>query len=297
MKRPTATHVQSAILGGAVMIALIGGGYAAKELLVSGAATTTASDQAGVLQARARAQSGAATTPYFGPFALHKRDGKQCGPAVRLMEGALRNTKPVIRKEVARNCIGPATEKQIKTFQRRHNIRPTGIYGLKTHRALSSHYSREARNDLHYIARIQYVRKVRSTILVVTSHLRLVGGCCQRYTQSGQRGDFPSWPSIPSGTDCSGEVTWIAWQSGFGAALGYYGRGSPVGWTGTLAHQGRAVANNGPLQIGDLVLYGRFPFGHVAMYIGHGNVISHGSTGVKILPYNYRAVGQVRRYF
>jgi cell wall-associated NlpC family hydrolase len=68
-----------------------------------------------------------------------------------------------------------------------------------------------------------------------------------------------------------------------------------------MARLGTLVKPNQPLEIGDLVYYGSnsapgYPFGHVAVYGGHGFVVSHGGVGVNLLPVNYRAIGEVRRY-
>lgn len=280
----------------AVLIALFGGSYAAKQLLTSGAATSrlTASQRFGLQQARTHRAFGAKEVPFLGPF---KRG--QCGPQVRLMEGALRRVH--VRKTKAAPCFGRATRLQLIAFQRRLHYKPSGVYNLATHNALVRlhGYTRKARNDLIYYQAKLVKDHIKKTVLIVTSHAFVVaGGSSWPYCQSGQRSYFPAWPRLPPCTDCSGFATWVAYQSGYGAAVGYLGPGSPVGWTGTLGRQGIPVNANGPLQVGDFVFYGfGFPWGHVAVYIGHGMVISHGGPGMHELPYNYRAVGQVRRYF
>jgi hypothetical protein len=288
-------HVQSAIVGGAIAVALIGGTFAAKQLLESGAAVRTAGDKYGLLQAKAAANPPPRIVPFLGPFAHNVKGVQECGPAVRLMEGALRRTKPPVRKAAPRNCLGEATKKQLQVFQKRHGIRTTGIYGSRTHRALAPRYTRAQRRDLIYIARIQLLRKQRAAVLVAAGHARVVGGRLP-YCQSSIRSYFPAWPRIPPCTDCSGYATWIEYQAGVGPRVGYFGPGSPVGWTGTLARQGHAVGTRGPLRVGDLIFYGGgYPYGHVAVYIGHGLVTSHGSVSVKTLPFNYRPVSAVRR--
>ena len=279
----------------AIIVALLVGGVVAKQIYESNAATTASSLRAGNidygrLQAATHSRVGNPAV-YLGPFKLGK-----CGPEVRLMEGALRRAG--VRKGPARNCMGPVTVKQVKIFQQKKRIKPvTGIYGLRTHKALSKYYSNRMKADLRYIVHIRYVEHVRETILIVTSHAYNLRGT-MRYSQSGSRAYFPPWPRVPPATDCSGYVTWVLYQAGVGPSVGYYGRGSPVGWTGTLGSQGIAVKFNGPLHIGDLVFYGGgFPFGHVAIYIGHGLVSSHGSPGIRIVPYGYRPVSAIRRYF
>lgn len=284
-----------AAITAAFLIAIFGGGYAAKQLLTSGAATNrlTASQRFGSLQARTHRQFGKAEVPFLGPFKLG-----QCGPQVRLMEGALRRVH--VRVTKASPCFGKATRLQLIKFQKKIHYKPSGVYNLATHNALvkAKGYTRTARNDLiYYQAKLVHDHIVK-TILIVTSHAYIVGHASLPYCQSGQRSYFPAWPRIPPCTDCSGFATWVAYQSGYGAAVGYLGPGSPVGWTGTLGHQGIPVNGNGPLHIGDFIFYGPgYPWGHVTVYIGHGMVISHGGPGIHELPYNYRAVGIVRRYF
>lgn len=283
----------------AVATALVGGQYAAHDLLSSSASkVTTAADRNGRLQALVHTGPARLTdVPFLGPF----HEG-QCGPAIRLMEGALRKTRPPIRTTKPSSCFGAATKRQVREFQRRHKIPRTGVYGPRTHRALAGAraYSDEARRDLIYIRHARYVVEVRHTVLIVTSHALLVGARIP-YSQSPSRSYFPPWPAIPPATDCSGFVTWALYQAGVGPSVGYLGGGSPVGWTGTLVYQGSLVPRNKALQVGDLIFYpssrapGR-PYGHVAIYIGHGRVASHGGVGIKNLPYNYRAIGEVRRY-
>lgn len=300
MKNP-APHRASFVAGLAVAAALVGGTIAAKQLIESGAAvrTETASDRYGSLQQSAR-QKGGALVPFLGPFAYHTKGVTECGPAVRLMEGALRQVRPRIRTDKARNCVGPSTKRQIQEFQRRLHYKPTGVYTLLVHQRLVSQfkaYDNDARRDLLYLVKQRRAAKQRATVLLVVGHARLVAGCCLRYSQSSSRSYFPPWPRLPPGTDCSGFATWVAWQSGFGPAVGYYGPGSPVGWTGTLSQQGVRVPPNAPLKVGDLVFYGYGPpWGDVKIYIGHGNITGHGSTGVNVRPINYRPIGEVRRY-
>lgn len=291
-----------------VLFAVIGGVVAGRNLFAPSAAiraTATLADRNGTLQARYHTgpPKGHPVVVFLGPFSIRKHKGwHQCGPAVRLMEGALKRKR--IRHTPPRNCVGPATVKQIRIFQRHSKIPPSGIYGLRTHLALvkANGYTAQGRRDLVYLAHKIYVGKVRRNILVITSHARLVGGNTLAYSQSGSRSYFPSWPRLPPATDCSGFVTWVFWQAGIGASVGYFGPGSSVGWTGTLGNQGILVRTNQPLAIGDLVLYpsssaGGYPWGHVEVYIGHGLTEGHGSVGIHVHVYNYRPVGQVRRYF
>lgn len=286
----------------AVLATLAGGSLLAKQLIFSGAATTTAAERAGLLQAQAKANQHRGVVPFLGPL----KKG-QCGNSVLLLDGALK--KVHVRRDVARLCYGPGTEAQVKRFQRELHYKPTGVYNLATHQALVKRraYSTQAIAKLIAIQNqrgLEELHAIRTkAVLTVTTHAYLVGRLPSHfpYTQSGARQVFRPWPLLPRDTDCSGFATWVAWQSGFGPAVGYFGLGSTVGYTGTLAVQGHVVPPGAPLKIGDFVLYGSgFPWGHVAVYIGRGLVISHGSPGLVEVPWNflfgYRGL-QVRRYF
>lgn len=294
------SRIPAFLLGLLVAGTVFVGGYAAHDLVQGRTAALTLankSDVYGDLQAAAHTNASSGIVPFFGPF----KKG-QCGPAIRLMEGALRRLPKPVRTAKAANCFGKATKAEVITFQKRLHYKPTGVYNLVTHKQLVKRggYNNEARRDLIYIATTRLKANERHNVLVITAHAVLVGAHIP-YTQGSERTVFPAWPRIPPATDCSGFVTWVLYQAGDGAAVGYFGPGSPVGWTGTLDHQGVVVPPNKPLQVGDLVFYPSQtapgpPWGHVAIYIGHGMVASHGGPGIHILPYNYRAVGQVRRY-
>lgn len=278
-------RLQGTAVGLAVAAAIVGGGYAAKQL-TQGSASTAFSEQ--------RVTS--ASVPFLGPFAQSRKHGTVCGPAVRLMEGALRRTTPPVRKASAANCVGVATTRQLETFQRRHKIPASGIYGLRTHRALAHAYSRRQTLDLVYLQRQRLDDVRRATILVVTSHaysLRGLMGYCDfgSLSQCTHRAVWPSWPDVPRHTDCSGYSSWVLFESGVPNP-----NGVGVGNTTSLARHGTPVRINGPLKVGDLVFYSTNN-SHVAIYIGHGLVSSHGQPGIAIHPYGYRFIYGIRRYF
>lgn len=105
-----------------------------------------------------------------------------------------------------------------------------------------------------------------------------------------QHGHYPNW------ADCSAFYTWCWWQALRGGPDLLNGAAWTGGYTGTLALHGRRVST--PMA-GAAVLYGSgWPYEHVALAIGGGMVISHGSeAGPFKLPYNYRRdVAQFRVY-
>lgn len=290
----------------ALIIAIVVGGIGSKVLLGSNAASKRSGTLAvqtinyGALQARIHTQT--AGTPFLGPYKVG-----QCGPGVRLMEGALRHMRQPVRTSPAQSCFGRATKLEVEVFQRRLHYRVTGVYNAATHLQVVKRggYSKRAKVDLIYIVRQNRVKalvaitvKQRAAVLTITAHAALIGDHTLPYTQGSERQILPAWPRIPPDTDCSGYATWVLWQAGVGARVGYFGAGSTVGWTGTLRYQGKLVGPNAPLQVGDLVFYGQGSFGHVAVYIGHGLVSSHGQRGIDTYPYShdYRGVGMIRRY-
>ena len=67
--------------------------------------------------------------------------------------------------------------------------------------------------------------------------------------------------------------------------MGYNG----FGYTGTLINHGTRVSASN-LRLGDLVFYGRYGITHVAIYVGFGRVVSHGSeSGPLLLSTYYRS--------
>ncbi|MFI7589927.1 CHAP domain-containing protein [Spongisporangium articulatum] len=134
-----------------------------------------------------------------------------------------------------------------------------------------------------------------------------------RYTQDPRRwngirnnrdarlGKYPKW------ADCSSFVTWCLWNGLFlkyGLPDTVNGADWTGGYTGTLLDNGRKVADADKALPGDLVHYpptGNWPR-HVGIVVGrnssdHLMVIEHGSDASPLhLKYDYRRVGQIRRY-
>jgi hypothetical protein len=101
--------------------------------------------------------------------------------------------------------------------------------------------------------------------------------------------------------DCSSFATWCLWNG-----LDHFGVGDIVngarfqrGFTGTMTAHGRQVSRGDALR-GDCVFYckaGTREINHVALYVGGGMVISHGSEpGPSKLRMDYRPIAQIRRY-
>ena len=149
-------------------------------------------------------------------------------------------------------------------------------------------------------------RKKARQLAVAAARLGVRNEAAIHYTQGPRRwdgidrglraykGQFPSY------ADCSSFTTWCLWQG-----LGHYhcpdyvnGANWSAGYTGTQKTHGKPVKYRVNWRSGDLVHYGAGTGRHVAIYIGRGQVISHGSEGgPMVLPWNYRSdYAETRRY-
>lgn len=100
--------------------------------------------------------------------------------------------------------------------------------------------------------------------------------------------------------DCSGFSTWCYWVAGAPDpnGWGYGGYPDNAYYTGSQAQHGRSVSRS-QAKPGDLVFYGSgWPWGHVAVYVGGGMIVSHGhESGPFHVSVDYRSdVGQFRSY-
>ncbi|MEA2190701.1 MAG: NlpC/P60 family [Solirubrobacteraceae bacterium] len=108
------------------------------------------------------------------------------------------------------------------------------------------------------------------------------------------RGEFGNFE------DCSSFATWCLWNGldHFGVGDVVNGQQFQAGYTGTMTSHGQRVSQSEALR-GDLCFYAdsHRRISHVAIYIGGGMVISHGSEpGPNKLRMNYRPIVQIRRY-
>lgn len=296
-------HIKAAVATTLALGALAGGATVGKNLLESNAAAPRAVDASfGAKQAAAHAL-GSTDAPFLGPYKYTKGKKYQCGPGVHLLAVAYKRVKVATSTP---SCFGPGMQSSTGKYQTRIHYKPTGVYNLVTHTYLVKHggYTKEAKAGLVYLQQqrvvaehLVQIQHQRAEIKPIAIHIAKVGGSTLTYSQnSSTRAIFPAWPGIPPATDCSGMSTFILYQDGAGASVGYFGPGSPVGWTGTLRYQGRHISSTATkyLYPGDLIFYHNW--GHVAVYIGGGLVVSHGQTGVYIESYKYSHVDEVRRY-
>lgn len=196
---------------------------------------------------------------------------------------------------------GGAWQENLKRFQRKHGLKADGQYGPATHKALKPYMAKVPYAVWlwnHYTLPKQPTASRRATIVNTALYGARVSGSIH-YTQSslrmyGVRNKIKP-PGIPRYEDCSSFSTWCYWVAGAADpnGLGYNGQG----YTGTLAAHGRAVSPS-QARPGDLVFYGGgFPYTHVAIYIGGGKVVSHGSErGPIVTSMYYRRPSAVRSY-
>lgn len=263
-------------------------------------ATTAMSVAYGKAQAKTHT-AGVKTAPIV-PFIRTLSDTKKSNAAcpcvpVTEMQRALIAAKFRPAKAKTTGTFGNATREEIKAFQRAKKIPASGVYGAVTHHQLAPFYSAASRGRLEQFAHTRKVAAIRAAIVKVINHSVALSSQFG-YSEGVSRIFLPRYPLVPRGTDCSGFVTWVMRSVGLPDPSGFAYR--VIGYTGTLALHGTKVSL-GHLMTGDLIFYGGgYPYGHVAI-VDDGflrTVASHGSPGVKILPYNYRRdVSAARRYF
>jgi len=122
----------------------------------------------------------------------------------------------------------------------------------------------------------------------------------EHYTQGPSRWsgitDHIHPPNAPPYSDCSSAVTWCYWNV-FGSGPDFLnGQNWAAGYTGSMSGRGKSVACSA-MQIGDLAFYGRPTISHVAISVGNGKVVSHGSDPAGLYSVNYRSdLNQCRTY-
>jgi cell wall-associated NlpC family hydrolase len=105
-------------------------------------------------------------------------------------------------------------------------------------------------------------------------------------------------PNAPVWSDCSSAVSWIYWTVFGGGSDFLNGQAWKAGYTGTQTQHGKSISLSNA-QHGDLVFYGGTTSvpSHVAMWVGDGYVVSHGSEQAQCLSVHYRSdINQVRCY-
>ncbi len=189
-----------------------------------------------------------------------------------------------------------ATDAAVRAYQRDKGLEVDGEVGPITFASLLPSYGRFERL---LVSRVD-PRKIRggrhkivATAFVGYRHKEAVHYTQDARRMEGVRGRIRP-PRHPGWEDCSSFATWCYWAAGARDpnGCGYNG----TGYTGTQVRNGKTTNNPRP---GDLVFYGggEIP-SHVAVYVGNGKVVSHGSEpGPYLLAIDYRSDrSQVRTY-
>jgi peptidoglycan hydrolase-like protein with peptidoglycan-binding domain len=196
--------------------------------------------------------------------------------------------------------VGPvfdaATDAAVRAYQRDKGLEVDGQVGPNTFTSLLPSYTRFERRLVSQVDPTK-IRGKRHKI-VATAFVGYKNKEALHYTQDARRMEGVRQaikpPGHPAWEDCSSFATWCYWAAGAPDpnGLGYNG----FGYTGTQVQQGKTTNDPRP---GDLVFYGGGAVpAHVAVYVGNGKVVSHGSEpGPYYLPIDYRSDrSQVRTY-
>lgn len=203
---------------------------------------------------------------------------------------------------IKNNFLGTTHVTALKSFQKKNNLKVDGIYGKATHEKLAPFYDNYG---VWLVAgtKVETKEERERRLIVAAAFLGYQNRDNIHYTQGSLRMQgvrqklMP--PKYPNYEDCSSFSTWTYWTSGHPDPnnLGYNG----YGYTGTLYSNGKIVSLSG-IKAGDLVFYGvqspNVP-AHVAIYVGEGRVVSHGSEiGPLLLEVTYRKpIVGIRTYF
>ncbi len=190
------------------------------------------------------------------------------------------------------NTFGPFAVRALKGFQKANGLAQDGVYDLADHKKLALYFDAYGA----YLMGLEAVspEEQKRRAIVATAMLGYAHRSTIHYTQTSLR----MWgvrnklkpPKVPPYEDCSSFATWCYYVAGApdpnGPAFNYNG----YGYTGTQINAGRSVRVQ-ELKRGDLVFYGRQSVpSHVAIYVGDGRVISHGSeVGPLLLARSYRS--------
>ena len=191
----------------------------------------------------------------------------------------------------ATNVFGAATLTDLKAFQRANKLLIDGEYGPQTHAALAPSYDAYGRSLLQMAVADLAASKSQRQLVVAAAMLGHHNRTSIHYTQDlklRMHGvtEHIRPPRFPTFADCSSFATWCYNAAGAPDPNGLAYNGS--GYTGTLFPHGVQTATAAP---GDLVFYGGTTAvpAHVAIAVGDGLVVSHGSEiGPSLVAQGYR---------
>ena len=209
------------------------------------------------------------------------------GRDVRAYQRALRKAGFRPKGTKTTNEFDAQMDEEVRAFQQAKGLLVDGEIGENTFGQLLPHIDAWGKRLLAAVK-----KAVPSSIrqkVVASAFVGYQNRDSIRYTQTGQRmqgvRDGIRPPKFPQFEDCSSFATWCYWAASGPDpnGLNYNGQG----WTGTQIEHGVECATPRP---GDLVFYGpsHSSINHVAVYVGNGNVVSHGQeSGPSLLPIDY----------
>lgn len=196
--------------------------------------------------------------------------------------------------------FGPYAVKHLKGFQKKKSLKVDGVYGLSTHAKLAPYFDAYGRSLMGEV-KIISTNEQKRNLIVNAAMVGYQNRYSIHYTQSPLR----MWgvryhvmpPNFPHYEDCSSFSTWCYWvaKAADPNGLNY----NLEGYTGTLINHGTRLLDWSKKRPGDLVFYGwsRGIPTHVAIYVGNGRVVSHGSeSGPLLLNFNYRGITSIHSY-
>jgi hypothetical protein len=221
------------------------------------------------------------------------RSGDQ-GLAVKGLQFALHRSLGAWSCNLKNGHFGSRTVLDVKRFQRAHGLEVDGVVGPATWAALEPNIQGMAKKFLDGAVPAdggKSQHEVGGTRAAIVGEAKWGLAHARVFVYHQARPMAPSLkdPAAFHRTDCSAFAT-----------LCYKGAGAPdpngldydgQGYTGTMWPRGHAVDDPAP---GDLAFYGEQPKqpgvpGHVAVYIGAGEVISFGCTPISLRNLHYRA--------
>lgn len=190
------------------------------------------------------------------------------------------------------NQYGKYCKAGVKKFQKKKKMPQDGVYGPRTHKQLLPHFDDYG---AYLMGRAPSALTLRDRVANEATWGYNNRGRIS-YRQERPMRSLKSGHKLPQVHDCSGYATACYLRAGAPDpnGMGYSG----YGYTGTLSTKGRSVSL-AAARPGDLVFYGSgWPYTHVAIYVGFGKVISHGSNkGPYLLAVDYRGDRRVIRSY
>jgi hypothetical protein len=217
------------------------------------------------------------------------------GRDVRAVQRALRKSGFRPKTDRTTDTFDQRMKDQVVAFQQARGLTPAdGEVGRDTYAALKPSIDRFGRLLIQQAANAAQQAKTTRKKIVAAAHLCFQNRALIHYTQNGippapRRMDgvrrMLRPPAFPEFEDCSSFSTWCYFAAGAPDPNGLSYNGE--GWTGTQHPRGTETV---ALRPGDLVFYGpnRNSINHVTVYVGNGQVISHGGeTGPRLFRLDY----------